>query len=102
MKRAFLAMGALVFLLKSQPVMAGNPIPMGRLLASNCFQCHGTDGRQGFEALAGMSASEFLSEMREMKFEDKGIMSVHAKAYTDAELRAMAAYFSSVPQIGIN
>ena len=33
--------------------------PDGRLLASNCFQCHGTNGKgPGFDKLAGKSASE--------------------------------------------
>ena len=38
----------------------------GRILASNCFQCHGTDGqgaRGGFERL---EVREIVSEMREM------------------------------------
>ncbi|WP_425485618.1 c-type cytochrome, partial [Hydrogenophaga aromaticivorans] len=40
--------------------------PPGRLLASNCFQCHGTNGRgPGFERLAGESADEIYDELRE-------------------------------------
>jgi len=78
--------------------VAGTP-PNGRLLASNCFQCHGTNGKavSGFERLAGMSASELKSELAEMKGEkEDGIMGVHAAAYTDAQIAAMAAYFASV------
>lgn len=77
---------------------AGTP-PAGRLLASNCFQCHGTNGRavSGFEKLAGMSASELKGELSEMKVENEGgIMGVHAAAYTDAQIAAMASYFASV------
>lgn len=72
--------------------------PSGRLLASNCFQCHGTDGRGDgtFEKLAGKSASDIYGELREMKAENKRgeIMTIHAFGYTDAQLRAIADYFS--------
>lgn len=83
---------------------AGAP-PPGRLLASNCFQCHGTDGNavSGFERLAGMSAKKFAEEMREVKTEtDKaGIMKPHANAYTDAQLREMGRYFASQARTGV-
>jgi sulfide dehydrogenase cytochrome subunit len=70
----------------------------GRLLASNCFQCHGTDGKSvgGIERLAGMSASEIIDEMQSMRVETIGnnIMKAHARGYTDAELLLIADYFS--------
>lgn len=72
--------------------------PPGRLLASNCFQCHGTDGRGSgtFERLAGESASEIAGELREMKAENKrgDIMTIHAKGYTDAQIALIADYLS--------
>ena len=75
----------------------GTPHP-GRLLASNCFQCHGTDGRGDgtFERLAGQSASDIAGELREMMAENKrgDIMTIHALGYTDAQVRAIAEYFS--------
>lgn len=73
----------------------------GRLLASNCFQCHATDGRGGFDSLAGKSASEIYSELKEMQREQPGsgdynIMVPHAKGYSDAQLRKIAAYFAQI------
>jgi sulfide dehydrogenase cytochrome subunit len=69
--------------------------PPGRLLASNCFQCHGTNGKGGFETLAGKSASEIYNELLEIRAENKGnIMEPHARGYSDAQLRLMADYFS--------
>ena len=72
--------------------------PPGRLLASNCFQCHGTDGRGDgtFDRLAGKSAGDIHNDLREMKAENKRgeIMTIHALGYTDAQLRAIAEYFS--------
>ena len=93
-----IAMLALLIPGIGQAQVAGTP-PNGRLLASNCFQCHGTNGKavSGFEKLAGMSARELKGEMAEMKLENEGgIMGAHAAAYTDAQITAIAAYFASV------
>lgn len=73
-------------------------VPTGRLFASNCFQCHGTDGKNGaFEALAGMSAKEVFSEMKELQ-NDKSIMGAQARGYSDDDLKAIAAYFATIPK----
>ena len=72
----------------------------GKLLASNCFQCHGTNGQNGaFDSLAGESASEIIGELNEMKTtteSEKAIMKVHALGYTDAQVNLIADYFSKV------
>lgn len=73
-------------------------IPAGRLLASNCFQCHGTNGKgPGFDTLAGKSASELYSELKEFQSgkEGNGIMARHAMGFTDTQLRAIAAWLST-------
>lgn len=71
--------------------------PAGRLLASNCFQCHGYNGKSsiGFERLAGESAAEIYKELREMR--SKGspdMMDMHARGYSDAQIRLIADYLS--------
>ena len=71
--------------------------PAGRLLASNCFQCHGYDGKSsiGFERLSGESSNEIYNELREMRSKSKpDIMDMHARGYTDAQLRLLADYLS--------
>jgi len=98
LKRSTWILLALTLPAQAMAQVAGTP-PKGRLLASNCFQCHGTNGKavSGFERLAGMSASELKSELAEMKVENEdGIMGAHAAAYTDAQIAAMAAYFASI------
>jgi len=75
--------------------------PEGRLLASNCFQCHGTDGRRGFEQINGKSSTEIYSKLKEMQSkqpgtEDYGIMIPHAKGYTDAQLLKISQYLSTI------
>lgn len=72
--------------------------PPGRLLASNCFQCHGTNGRgPGFDRIGGKSANEIYGEMKEFQAgkEGQGIMARHAMGYTDAQLRSLAQWLST-------
>ncbi len=71
----------------------------GRLLASNCFQCHGTNGTGGFERLAGKSASEIYGDLKEFasgQEDANGIMAAHAMGFSDDQLRSIASYFSSI------
>lgn len=72
--------------------------PAGRLLASNCFQCHGTNGKgPGFDTLAGKSASELYKDLKEFQSgkEGAGIMTRHAMGYTDVQLRELSAWLST-------
>ena len=69
----------------------------GRLLASNCYQCHGTYGTGGFERLSGESATELYGELKEFaaSTSSNNIMAAHAAGYTDAQLRAISVYLST-------
>lgn len=62
----------------------------GRLLASNCFQCHGTMGTGGFENIRGGEAEEVLEYMT--KTASRDIMAAHAQGYTTAQLQKIIAY----------
>lgn len=64
--------------------------PAGRLLASNCFQCHGTGGTGGFEEIRGKSANELLEYQR--KSASRNIMAAHIQGYTAEQLQQIAAY----------
>jgi len=64
----------------------------GRLLASNCFQCHGTEGTAGFEEIRGKSANELIEF--QSKPAGKDIMAAHAQGYTPDQLRRIAAYLN--------
>ena len=73
----------------------------GRLLASNCFQCHGTNGRgPGFDSLAGKTASEIYKDLKEFQAgkEGTGLMARHAMGYTDAQLQAIANWLATQPR----
>ncbi len=73
---------------------------MGRLLASNCSQCHGTNGSGGFDRLNGESADSLYNELREYALKSGSdadhIMSAHAKGYTDDQMRAIAVYLANI------
>ncbi len=65
----------------------------GRLLASNCFQCHGTGGSGGFESIRGSEADE-VRKYRDLATQPAraDIMAAHAQGYTDAQIAAVIAY----------
>jgi cytochrome subunit of sulfide dehydrogenase len=90
-------MVVLLALASAGAVHAQSANSSGRLLASNCFQCHGTNGKgPGFERLNGESASEIYNELKELQSgkEGNGIMAKHALGYTDAQLRALSDWLS--------
>jgi mono/diheme cytochrome c family protein len=65
----------------------------GRLLASNCFQCHGTGGMGGFERIRGGEVDE-VREYRDLARRParSDIMAAHAQGYTDAQIAAIVQY----------
>jgi sulfide dehydrogenase cytochrome subunit len=93
------ALGCAILLVASTPTSAAEP---GRLLASQCAQCHGTNGAgSGFDELAGKGASELFNELIEMKYRPvEGIMDRQARGYTDDQLQQIADYLSTLPGNG--
>ena len=71
----------------------------GRLLAANCFNCHGTDGhaQAGMTSLAGRNADELYTLLIEFKRDVRPatVMHQHAKGYTDEELQRLAQWFAA-------
>ena len=76
--------------------------PVGRALAANCFQCHGTEGRalNGMPSIAGKDAPSLYSDMLEYKqsTDFRNIMVPIAHAYTDQELWELSLYIASLPE----
>ena len=62
----------------------------GRLLASNCFQCHGTGGLGGFERIRGGEANEVFGYTS--LGASSSIMAAHAQGFTPAQLQAIVTY----------
>ncbi len=71
----------------------------GRQLASNCFQCHGTNATGGVGKLTGMTRYEIyykLAEMAKSSEYTSNIMKAHARGFTDSQMQMLAAYISQV------
>lgn len=62
----------------------------GRLLASNCFQCHGTGGVGGFDNIRGKEAAEVREYLSEPA--NSSIMAAHAQGFTTAQINAIISY----------
>lgn len=77
-------------------------LTVNRLLASQCAQCHGTDGVSagGIDSLAGEKYRDLLDKMLDMARpgETGDIMKHQAKGYTTYQLRLIAEYFASLPK----
>lgn len=80
-------------------VTAPGPLSAGRLLASQCAQCHGTDGvsMTEIDSLAGESRHEIVEEMLEMQRDnDNDLMVFQAHGYTNEQIGLIADYFSQL------
>ena len=72
------------------------------IIAGACANCHGTDGRSpgGIPSLAGRPAEILKTQMLAFKSESPPpgttIMNRLAKGYSDAEIEALAQYFSTI------
>ena len=69
-----------------------------RYLASNCANCHGTNGKsaQGMPSLAGMSADALSASMKAFKDGTRSATIMHqiAKGYSDEQIAALASFFA--------
>lgn len=104
-RQAALAAVAMMAFAAGTTANAQTTTPPGRLLASQCFQCHGTNGNPtaGWERLAGKSAGSIYEELVEMRGKadnEHGLMRVHAMGYTDNQLNLIAQYFASQSRTG--
>jgi cytochrome c553 len=96
-RRAWLALAALCSV---SGAFAQDPAA-GRMLASACFTCHGTNGNSvgGVPpSLAGRNSAELFQTMKDFQAGKRPatIMHQQAKGYTDEQLKLIAAYFASV------
>ena len=84
---------------------APNLSPAGvRGMAANCAACHGVNGRaapgSSVLGLAGYEKEKFVTAFKEFKEGKRPATLMHqiAKGYGDAEVAAMADYFSKLPR----
>ncbi len=74
-------------------------INYGRNLAAACASCHGTNGKSigNMNDLAGMPKNRIIENMKDFKAGTKPatVMQQLAKGYSDAQIAAIADYFSA-------
>lgn len=83
--------------------LAQTPPDNTRYLASNCANCHGTNGATnvpGAFQLAGQKAEYIVEQMRAFKDGKKTATIMHqiAKGYSDEQIVALGNYFSKQPK----
>lgn len=82
------------------PAAQAVDITRGKILASTCFACHGTDGRStgAIPSIYGFPAETLYHNMK--AFQDgtrpATVMNRHATGYTDEEIRLIADYLSNI------
>ncbi|TAG79633.1 MAG: cytochrome C [Burkholderiales bacterium] len=84
---------------------AASPAPdknLGRNLAANCANCHGTNGKSVAEvpSLNGVPAALTIQKMKDYRDGKLPATIMHqlAKGYTDAQIEAIANYFAKQPK----
>ena len=85
------------------PVAGLAQSPGGAMIGNTCAGCHGTQGAPAntkIPPLAGMDIQQFIDAMHAYRDDRRrgSIMNRVAKAYTDEEIAALAAYFASFPK----
>ncbi len=87
---------AVAALLTAAPAKA--EMASGVVLANTCFSCHGTNGksRGDMPSIAGKSKSFIASSMKSFRSGERPstVMMRISKGFTDAEIDALASYFS--------
>lgn len=72
-----------------------------RILAASCAACHGTNGVSvgTTPSLAGLPQQDFVERMMRFRASERGsdVMTQHAKGLTEAEIRQLGEYFTSLP-----
>jgi len=73
-----------------------------RLIASQCAQCHGTNGNAtgDIDRLAGKETGDLYDKLIDMIGEDRpeDVMDHQALGYTNEQLYRIARYYSTLPE----
>ena len=94
--------GGILLVIWNFPAIAQNDPANDRLLASQCAQCHGTNGYAvgEMDEIAGEDAKDLFEDLRDMRREDRpeNIMDHQALGYTEAQILRIAHYYSTLPE----
>jgi cytochrome c553 len=98
-KRGVPAIALLALAAAAQPAAAQSMEDRARYWAASCAACHGFEGRSMSEVpgLAGKSKADLYRALLDFKSganKTATVMHQHAKGYSDAQLEAIADFFS--------
>lgn len=101
MSHVSLIAGLLCVLALSHSAQAANRIATGKMLGDTCASCHGTHGKSIDEympSLAGIDRKQLIQAMHDYRGDRRAsvVMNRIAKGYSDAEIEAIADYFSRI------
>jgi sulfide dehydrogenase cytochrome subunit len=98
MTRTALAAVSLFVCVNAWPQQAAADIERGMILGLSCAACHGTGGNSpgAIPSIAGKKKAFIADSLRNFRDDRKKatVMNRIAKGYTDAEIEALAEYFS--------
>jgi sulfide dehydrogenase cytochrome subunit len=98
LKRTFLGFLGLAAAAYLSTAPAKAEMASGVVLANTCFSCHGTNGksRGDMPSIAGKSKGFIVSSMKNFRSGKRPstVMMRISKGFTDAEIDALASYFS--------
>lgn len=99
--RAALAALVLVPLLTLPGAVKAQPVAESKAKAAQCFACHGADGVAKLPDapnLAGQNESYLIKALHDFKKGERvnEMMSLMAKGLSDADIAAVAAYYSNI------
>ena len=89
-------------LLGSASVLAADT-GIDRLLAAQCAQCHGTEGRAvgDMDGLAGEELQDLYDHLLDFKRkDDHDVMHFQIQGYTEEQLYRIASYYAGLPGEG--
>lgn len=95
-----LALAAAFAIGASPPVWAQGADPnLGRNMAANCANCHGTNGASagGMPSLAGQSKDNLVRSLKEFRESKRPATIMHqiSKGYNDEQIELIAAFLAS-------
>lgn len=83
------------------PSSAANDPDVTRLMAAQCIQCHGANGKSagGILCLSGMDAEALYHVLLEIKHgEEDEVMYVLGKSFSEEQLARIADYYAAQPE----
>ena len=100
MRHTTLVLGCLGLSLAARANQHAEDLAVNRLLAAQCSQCHGTNGRAvgDMDGLHDESFKDLYEDLMDMRSEDRpeDIMDHQALGYTEDQVRRIAHYYGTL------